>query len=49
MANIHGIHAHVCFSEEPLDQAHRLFEAARDRFSLTMGRMHKKPVGPHPC
>ena len=49
IAKIHGFHAHVYFSEETLDQARRLCETARDRFSITMGRVHKQPVGPHPC
>ena len=49
MTRIQGFHAHVYFSEETLDRARRLCEAARDRFSIDMGRMHKRPVGPHPC
>ncbi len=43
-----GFHAHVYFSEETFEQARDLCEAASDRFAVTMGRMHKKPVGPHP-
>ena len=48
MTSIHGFHAHVYFGEETLGQAQALCEEARDRFGLTMGRMHRKPVGPHP-
>ncbi len=47
-ASIHGFHAHVYFDEATADQARALCEAARDRFGVEMGRMHLKPVGPHP-
>lgn len=43
-----GFHAHVYFDAESQDQARLLCEAARDRFGIAMGRMHAKPVGPHP-
>lgn len=49
MADITGYHAHVYFDETSVDQARTLCEAARDRFGVQMGRMHLKPVGPHPC
>lgn len=49
MTEIVDFHAHVYFTEETADQALALCEAARDRFGLSMGRFHKKPVGPHPC
>lgn len=45
---VSGFHAHVYFDRETIDQAKSLCEAARDRFGLIMGRMHEKPVGPHP-
>ena len=45
---IHGFHAHVYFGVETLDQARSLCEAAARRFPLKMGRVHQKPVGPHP-
>jgi aromatic ring-cleaving dioxygenase len=45
---IHGYHAHVYFNADSLPQARSLCEAAADRFPLKMGRMHEKPVGPHP-
>ena len=48
MTEISGFHAHVYFSEETFEQARELCEAARNRFSIRMGRMHKKPIGPHP-
>lgn len=43
-----GWHAHVYFDADSTEQARLLCEAARDRFGIAMGRMHEKPVGPHP-
>lgn len=48
MEDIGGYHAHVYYDETSFDQAKTLLEAARDRFGLIMGRMHRKLVGPHP-
>lgn len=48
MPDITGYHAHVYYTQDTMAQARRLCEAARDRFGLEMGRMHEKPVGPHP-
>ncbi|MEX1165860.1 MAG: DOPA 4,5-dioxygenase family protein [Hydrogenophaga sp.] len=45
---IHGWHAHVYFQADTLVQARALCEAAAARFRLKMGRVHEKPVGPHP-
>ena len=45
---IHGYHAHVYFNADTLPQARALCEAAAARFPLKLGRMHEKPVGPHP-
>lgn len=41
-------HAHVYFDATTIDNARRICEACRDRFGIVMGRMHEKPVGPHP-
>ena len=41
-------HAHVYFDEATVEQARGLCERARERFGIEMGRMHEKPVGPHP-
>ena len=49
LSEIHGFHAHVYYDAATLEQASRLCEAARQRFSLSMGRMHQRQVGPHPC
>jgi aromatic ring-cleaving dioxygenase len=42
-------HAHVYYDEDSFQQAAELCQAAQARFGLAMGRMHRKPVGPHPC
>lgn len=46
--SINGFHAHVYFEASTVEQARLLCEAAREKFGLAMGRMHEKPVGPHP-
>lgn len=46
---IRGYHAHVYFNGQCMERARSLCEAAHDRFGVAMGRMHDKPVGPHPC
>ena len=46
---IRDFHAHVYFDAATLEQARSLCEAAARRFDLTMGRVHERPVGPHPC
>ena len=43
-----GWHAHVYFDANTLAQARALCEAAAARFPLKMGRVHERPVGPHP-
>lgn len=48
VSDIGGYHAHVYFDAQSLPQARALCEAARDRFSLQMGRVHERTVGPHP-
>ena len=48
-ARIRGWHAHVYFDAGTLERARTLCEAAAARFpTLKMGRVHEKPVGPHP-
>jgi DOPA 4,5-dioxygenase len=41
-------HAHVYFDETSMEQARALCQGAAERFGVLMGRMHQKPVGPHP-
>ena len=48
MSAITGYHAHVYFDAATREAAGRLCQAAGRAFPLTVGRMHDKPVGPHP-
>jgi DOPA 4,5-dioxygenase len=49
MSKIASYHAHVYYDAPATrEQARQLCEAAGKRFPLTVGRMHDKPVGPHP-
>ncbi len=48
MARIRGFHAHVYYDAGTIGQARALCESAKKRFPLKMGRMHERPVGPHP-
>lgn len=47
-ARIGSYHAHVYFDADTVDRARALCEAASARFDLVMGRVHQRPVGPHP-
>jgi aromatic ring-cleaving dioxygenase len=42
-----GYHAHVYFDSETESEAAALREALDERFDVTLGRWHHKPVGPH--
>lgn len=47
--NIHKhYHAHVYFDSQTLQFANNLCEQAGKLFDLKVGRVHQKPVGPHP-
>jgi aromatic ring-cleaving dioxygenase len=46
--DISGYHAHVYFDAESVNQARTLCETAAGRFGVQMGRVHERPVGPHP-
>jgi DOPA 4,5-dioxygenase len=48
MTAISGYHAHVYFDAATRESAERLCAEAGRLFKLTVGRMHDKPVGPHP-
>lgn len=41
-------HAHVYYDADSFRQAERLIERARGELNVSIGRMHRKPVGPHP-
>ncbi|MBV6624588.1 MAG: DOPA 4,5-dioxygenase family protein [Rivularia sp. (in: Bacteria)] len=45
---VKGYHAHVYFDESSCEQATALCEEAGKQFSVKVGRVHRKPVGPHP-
>jgi DOPA 4,5-dioxygenase len=45
---INGYHAHVYFDAHSLAQARALCEEAGRRFGVSVGRVHERPVGPHP-
>ncbi len=42
-------HAHIYFNESTLNQAIALCENAGEIFEVTVGQIHEKLVGPHPC
>lgn len=47
--NIHdNYHAHVYFEKETLELADDLCKKAGELFTLKVGRVHQKPLGPHP-
>ncbi|MDP5218018.1 DOPA 4,5-dioxygenase family protein [Ruegeria sp. 2205SS24-7] len=48
MSQITSFHAHVYFDEATQDVAQQVCEEAAKLFPVEMGRMHAKPVGPHP-
>ena len=41
-------HAHVYFNADSFDTAEQLCKSASEEFAIPMGRLHQKPVGPHP-
>ena len=43
-----GFHCHVYFGPDTVARARALCEAAALRFPLKMGRVHERPLGPHP-
>ena len=48
MSAITGYHAHVYFDPTERERAHQLCTEAGRTFGLSVGRVHEKPVGPHP-
>ena len=48
MSAITHYHAHIYFDAATRTQAQRLVETADKLFQVKVGRMHEKPVGPHP-
>ena len=48
MTEVEGFHAHIYFDETSVTQATRLCEEASKAFPVTVGRIHRMAVGPHP-
>ena len=48
MGNISGYHAHVYFDETTIETAREICERVSEKFDISMGRVHERPVGPHP-
>jgi len=48
-STIRGYHAHVYFDASSIERARALCQEAGRRFEVAVGRVHEKPVGPHPC
>ena len=48
MSEIASYHAHVYFDKATLGHATELCRNAERLYSVKMGRVHEKPVGPHP-
>lgn len=47
--NLHqGYHAHVYFDGDTVEFATRLCLQAGELFGLRVGRIHQRPIGPHP-
>jgi aromatic ring-cleaving dioxygenase len=47
--NLHShYHAHVYFDASTIGEARELCEGAAQKFGVALGRMHERPVGPHP-
>ena len=49
MTRIADFHAHVYFDADTVEQARALCNEAAERFDVQLGRVHERPVGPHPC
>ncbi|MBS0241475.1 MAG: DOPA 4,5-dioxygenase family protein [Proteobacteria bacterium] len=48
MTTIQGFHAHVYFDASTVEKARAICTRAAQELGLEMGRVHEKPVGPHP-
>ena len=48
MSTVTSYHAHVYYDAESVEQARDLCERTRGKFGVEMGRVHERPVGPHP-
>ena len=48
ISSIEKYHAHVYFDQSTVENAIALCEEAGNKFGVTVGRVHRKKVGPHP-
>ena len=48
ISTIKSYHAHIYYDADSIDRARAVIDAACERFDVVRGRMHEKPVGPHP-
>ena len=48
MTDIRGYHAHVYFDKDTVARATALCQSVAAEFGAEMGRVHERPVGPHP-
>ena len=48
IAIIKSYHAHIYYDADTIDRARAVIDAAEATFDVVRGRMHEKPVGPHP-
>ncbi|MBD2499627.1 DOPA 4,5-dioxygenase family protein [Anabaena azotica] len=46
--NITGFHAHVYFDSDSFATAMGIREQLGNKFNVQLGRVHEKPIGPHP-
>jgi aromatic ring-cleaving dioxygenase len=47
--NVHrAYHAHIYFGADTVEQARALAQEAGRLFKVSVGRVHERPVGPHP-
>jgi DOPA 4,5-dioxygenase len=46
--SIRDFHAHIYYDPEQVDDARRVAAAAQERYPITVGHFHLRPVGPHP-
>lgn len=48
MPDVTGYHAHIYFDANDSALAEDVCKQAHEKFGATVGRMHDRPVGPHP-
>ena len=48
MVQISDFHAHIYFDPHEGEEARALAGAAQERFPVSVGHFHLRPVGPHP-